>query len=232
MNAAFEQHKVNDGMGNAIDSMQVSPSISHSSSPINNEAVNQEKTTIKLSRRLTEKRKEYVKKVSVQRIQPDSLLSNDSMHQTFKSAVFRTFSIDNTDNEMGHNDSLNSNNGSKHVSPKSVREGGEDRNGNITDGQKSDNDNDNEIDDVDGDGGIDGDNAPKLFQVCLLIGFNNSTRQAYIKSKFPADEEIPLNIEQLVFPSPNLINQTRKNQDYSIILTDGKFTLMTVFTIF
>ncbi|XP_055312265.1 uncharacterized protein LOC129574366 [Sitodiplosis mosellana] len=223
VNAAFEQHKANDGMGNAIDSMQVSPSISHSSSPTNNETVNQERTNTKLSRRLTEKRKEYVKKVSVQRIQPDSLLSNDSMHQTFKSTVFRTFSIDNTDN-----DSINSNgsSGNKHVSPKNVvgSVGSDDRNDNITDGRKSDND--NEVDDLDGgnesipydDGG---DTTPKLFQVCLLIGFNNSTRQAYIKSKFPADEEIPLNIEQLVFPSRNLINQTRKNQDYSIILTDG-----------
>lgn len=230
MNAAFGQHKTNDVMGNAIDSLQISPSISQTSSSLNNDTVNQEKTTIKLSRKLTEKRKEYVRKVSEKKIQPDSLLSNDSMHQTFKSTVFRTFSIDNTDNEMSHNDSISSNgsnSNNKNVTPKNVIGANDDcvdRNGNVSDGRKSETDNVNDIDfdDVDGCNNKDyDDNTPKLFQVCLLIGFNNSTRQAYIKSKFPVDEEIPLNIEQLVFPSSNLISQTRKNQDYSIILTDG-----------
>lgn len=232
VNAAFGQHKLNDGMGNAVDSLQISPSISQSSSSLNNETVNQEKTTIKLSRKLTEKRKEYVRKVSVQKIQPDSLKSNDSMHQTFKSTVFRTFSIDNTDQETSLNDSINSNgsNNKQHASPNGLVDASEDRhvvdrNGNVSDSRQSDNENANDIefDAVDGrtkESTVYDDNVPKLFQVCLLIGFNNSTRQAYIKSKFPADEEIPLNIEQLVFPSPNLISQTRKNQDYSIILTD------------
>ncbi|XP_031632575.1 uncharacterized protein LOC116346580 [Contarinia nasturtii] len=240
VNAAFEQHKSSDGMGN-------SPSISHSLSPLNTESGNQQqqhqhqqqqqKSTIKLSRTLTEKRKDYVRRVSaVKQMQPDSILTNDSSHQTFKPSVFRTFSVDNTDDETSHNDSIVSNvtvNSSKqHVSPKSVGANDGNSHSMSIDGRNSDKIDiaiDDVLDgssqmtdkvsiDVDDDENI--DNVPKLFQVCLLIGFNNSTHQAYIKTKFPSDEDIPPNIEQLVFPSKNLINQTRKNQDYSIILTD------------
>lgn len=239
MNAAFGQHKTNDEMGNT-DSFQVSPSISHSLATTTNEPANQQKT-VKLSRTLTEKRKDYVRRVSAvkQTVMPD--LSNDSMHQTFKPSVLRTFSIDN-DDETNHNDSIitsnNNNSGKQHcTSPKSGAMTDEwrniDRNGNVSDGRRADAQSPScsastVIDDMAGlsdkdlmtyDESV--DNVTKLFQVCLLVGFNNSTRQAYIKSKFPANEEIPPNIEQLVFPSPNLINQTRKNQDYSIILTDN-----------
>lgn len=239
MNAAFGQHKSNDEMGNT-DSFQVSPSISHSSTLANNEPANQHKP-VKLSRTLTEKRKDYVRRVSAvkQTVVPD--VTSDSMHQTFKPSVLRTFSVDNTDDESNHNDSIisSTSNGSKqgHRSPKSASPEewcNIDRNGNVSEARKelapSPNDSDIVIDDVAGSSHNDKesmaydesvDNVAKLFQVCLLVGFNNSTRQAYIKSKFPAQEEIPPNIEQLVFPSPNLISQTRKNQDYSIILTDN-----------
>lgn len=246
MNAAFGQHKSSDSMGNTNDSLQVSPSISHTLSPSNAESGSQQQqqqqqrsTTIKLSRTLTEKRKDYVRRVSaVKQMQPDNILTNDSLHQTFKPSVFRTFSVDNnTDDETNHNDSIVSNLSEK--SSKQSKNGGAnddwrsiDRNGNNH--SKSDDNDKIDMDDmVDGSSpekiSIDSaaiddvesiDNTPKLFQVCLLIGFNNSTRQAYIKTKFPSDEDVPPNIEQLVFPSPNLINQTRKNQDYSIILTD------------
>lgn len=212
VSAAFGQHKTSDTMGNTFDSQQVSPTISHASS------VPQRNATIKLSRTLTEKRKDYVRRVSAVKQIPDT--ANDSTHQTFKPAVFRTFSVDNTDDMSGHNDSINCNNSSKNsLSP--LKNDACDRS---SDEPQPENTNIDEIDHGDGnnqtfDGPI--ENASKLFQVCLLIGFNNSTRQPYIKSKFPCDEEVPLNIEQLVFPSPNVIQQTRKNQDYSLILTDN-----------
>lgn len=241
MNAAFGQHKTTDTMGNRIDSYQASAaaatttasvsSISHSSNSViaNNET--QQKPATKLSRTLTEKRKDYVRRVSAVKQK-----SSDSLHQTFKPSVFRTFSIDNTDDTNNHNDSINSNTSSKSASSRydgntSKRSINIERNENVSDDHRSDDNNDNPdgIDDVDNckittanaDDHADSTNAPKLFQVCLLIGFNNSTRQPYIKSKFPSDEDVPPNIEHLVFPSSNLIAQTRKNQDYSIILTDN-----------
>lgn len=240
MNAAFGQHKSNDEMGNT-DSFQVSPSISHSSQSANNESNNQQKT-VKLSRTLTEKRKDYVRRVSAvkQSVMPDAT-PDSSLHQTFKPSVLRTFSIDNTDEDSSHNDSINSSTSNSgrygRRSPKSAspdRWCNVDRNGNVPEARKeiaqSPNNSDILVDDMAGSSRSDKesmaydeslDNVAKLFQVCLLVGFNNSTRQAYIKSKFPAHEEIPPNIEQLVFPSPNLLSQTRKNQDYSIILTDN-----------
>lgn len=241
MNAAFGQHKTADTMSNTIDSYQASgasvSSVSHSSNIAiaNNEPP--QKPATKLSRTLTEKRKDYVRRVSAVK-QKNTDLTNDSLHQTFKPSVFRTFSVDNTDDTINHNnnDSINSNasstsSNSRYGGSTSKRSINIDRNENLSDDLRpDDNDNTDDVDDVDNckiptaaasaDDHAD-NNAPKLFQVCLLIGFNNSTRQPYIKSKFPTDEDIPPNIEQLVFPSPNLINQTRKNQDYSIILTDN-----------
>lgn len=229
MNAAFGQHKTNDGMGNS-DSLQISPSAPHPSmihESTTAASVNQQKT-IKLSRTLTEKRKDYVRRVSAVKQIPDA---NDSMHQTFKPSVFRTFSVDNEDDETNHNESIDI---SSCVSP--TKSGSStsndnttiDRNGN--DMNQRSNIEHTDIDDIDGarsdresmsyDENV--DDGPKLFQVCLLIGFNNSTRQAYIKSKFPSNEDVPPNIEQLVFPAPKMVTtQSRTNQEYSIILTDN-----------
>lgn len=170
--------------------------------------------TVKLCRTLTEKRKDYVRRVSNVRNIPETILKNDSsMHQTFKPAVFRTFSVDNTDNSDQKGDSLNHNNSSKLADD-------------VESGSQAEQIDAMSVDDVDGCATqgthLENDeNAPKLFQVCLLIGYNSSTRQAYIKSKYPTDEDVPPNIEQLVFPSPNLLNQTQANQDYSIVLTDN-----------
>lgn len=259
MNAAFGQHKTSDTMATTIDSFQASGSVAASASVSSSMAHSsnvstantndaQQRPATKLSRTLTEKRKDYVRRVSaVKQMNNSADLSNDSMHQTFKPSVFRTFSIDNTDdttNNNNNNDSINSNS-SNHSSSRYATSTGKrsihnDRNeSGASDTHRPDDENDNtaDIDDVDNckissataddhiaaaAATVVATDAPKLFQVCLLIGFNNSTRQPYIKSKFPADEDVPPNIEQLVFPSPNLINQTtRKNQDYSIILTDN-----------
>lgn len=224
MNAAFDQHIVSDKMGNTMDTYELSAaSISNSNaltSPSSNASIEAVKT-VKLCRTLTEKRKDYVRRVSNVRNIPETILRKDSsMHQTFKPAVFRTFSVDNTDNTDQNGDSpLNGNNSPKHSDDEKLVSSAGDR----TDAMA--------VDDVDGcivqdtthseNDQNENENATKLFQVCLLIGYNSSTRQAYIKSKFPIDEDVPPNIEQLVFPSPNLLTQTQANQDYSIVLTDN-----------
>lgn len=64
--------------------------------------------------------------------------------------------------------------------------------------------------------------SPKLFQVCMLIGYNMSTNTAYLKSKYPPNETIPDNIEQLVFPHIDLVRTGKENQEYCLILTDDQ----------
>lgn len=218
VSAAFGQHKSSDSMGNTVDIQQMSPTMSIATNASTSSDA-QRKASTKLSRTLTEKRKDYVRRVSAVKQIPD--LNNESPHQTFKPSVFRTFSIENTDET-----SINSNNSSKNGADSDQSPI---RNGNVIDERKIDDcqNDDTTTDEIEHDDNCNVtvdepvNNASKLFQVCLLIGFNNSTRQPYIKSKFPSDEEVPLNIEQLVFPSPNVIQQTRINQDYSLILTDN-----------
>lgn len=96
MNAAFAgQHK----MGNTFDTSETSSTTATDASAPSS-ADNQQKTTIKLSRTLTEKRKDYVRRVSAVKPIPDHIASPDS---TFKPTVFRTFSIDNTAIETREN---------------------------------------------------------------------------------------------------------------------------------
>lgn len=196
-------------MGNTMDTYELSAAMSKSNAltlPSSNTSSETVKT-VKLCRTLTEKRKDYVRRVSNVRNIPETILKKDSsMHQTFKPAVFRTFSVDNADNSDQMKDADDEKSGSQADQSDAMA-----------------------VDNVDGCTAHDthfendeNENALKLFQVCLLIGYNSSTRQAYIKSKYPADEDVPPNIEQLVFPSPNLMNQTQANQDYSIVLTDNE----------
>lgn len=227
VNAAFGQHKTSDTMGNTIDSYELCSSppkaFTGSSSSSSPSSPPPQQRTVKLSRTLTEKRKDYVRRISAVKQIPDNLLVNDSLHQTFKPAVFRTFSVDNEDNEQS--DSMSNNNNMK-----DRRKGDESETmasaAIAQDDVVDDDDIAISVDDIDACNSMpaaddENGNAPKLFQVCILVGYNSSTRQAYIKSKFPSDEDVPPNIEQLIFPSPNLMHQTRINQDYSIILTDN-----------
>lgn len=224
VNAAFGHHKSPEIICSTRESLQTSASdtasISQPSNIVNsNNDAQQKPTSIKLSRTLTEKRKDYVRRVSAVK---HTDLSSDTLHQTFKPSVLRTFSVDNTDDTINGNTSASSK-----YEGNSKRGVNIDRNENIrTDDYRTSKNSDDDIDDVDNckiistsDDYAD-ENAPKLFEACLLIGFNNSSRKPYIKSKF-GNGYVPPNIEQLVFPSSNLINQTRKNQDYSIILTDN-----------
>jgi DENN domain-containing protein 2 len=59
--------------------------------------------------------------------------------------------------------------------------------------------------------------------MCLLVGFNISNDQPYVKAKFPPNQEPPTNIEYLVFPSKQqLVTQTKASQNYTIVHTDEK----------
>lgn len=219
MNAAFGQHSSGDSMGVAVDNMD---SLSTSSSASGS---NQQKSTTKLYRTLTEKRKDYVRRVSEVKPMADSTTTTyGSLHRTFKSPVFKTFSFDcepepDHDSEydlVGNDEMPPASLVSDRITQFSRRDSlsnekshkeaaAEDANESVVEM------NTNNAGDVD---------APKLFQVCLLIGYDNSNRSAYIKWKYPNDEDVPENIEQLVFPSRNMLGHNRSNQDYSLVLTD------------
>lgn len=63
--------------------------------------------------------------------------------------------------------------------------------------------------------------VPALFKCCLLVGYNISTDQPYVKMVYPQSTSLPQNVEQLVFPSKQLLNQKQVNQEYSLIITDN-----------
>lgn len=185
-------------------------------------STNQQKSATKLIRTLTEKRKDYVRRVSEVKPMADSSTSSyGSLHRTFKSPVFKTFSFDNDHNDQNHEYDEVGTDGMPPPSIVSDRISQFNRHESISN-EKSHKDiaadavnvlemNANAISDAD---------APKLFQVCLLIGYDNCNRSAYIKWKYPGEEDVPEHIEQLVFPSRNMLGHNRSNQDYSLVLTD------------
>ncbi|XP_048487924.1 DENN domain-containing protein 2A isoform X2 [Plutella xylostella] len=67
-----------------------------------------------------------------------------------------------------------------------------------------------------------------LFDVCLLVGLNYMTGQAYVKSVFPSQVSVPPHIENLIFPETLNAEATdyeqaaEHNQTYSLVLTDEK----------
>ncbi|XP_068622163.1 uncharacterized protein [Battus philenor] len=65
-----------------------------------------------------------------------------------------------------------------------------------------------------------------LFNVCLLVGMNYMTGQAYVKSVFPSQVNAPAHIENLVFPETLCGTQcaadARSVQQYSLVLTDER----------
>lgn len=169
------------------------------------------KLSAKVSRSLTEKRKTYVRRVS-KKTEP---ISYGTLHRTFKSPVLKTFSFDDFDddelttettettsdriqkyNELVETTASNSSVLRRKDNAKSQSEPG------ALNGVDANND------------------KGYLFQMCLLVGFNTSTNSAYIKSKFPDDDNVPQNIEQLVFPNKSLLQQGKDNQNYSLILTN------------
>lgn len=218
MNAAFGQHSSGDSMGIVTDNMDSMSTLSSAS------GTNQQKNATKLYRTLTEKRKDYVRRVSEVKPMVDKAnTSYGSLHRTFKSPVFQTFSFDNENEHDNEYDVV----GQDEMPPPSIvndRITQFSRRESITSNEKSHKEAAAEvIDDSVAETSAEAPDitdAPKLFQVCLLIGYDNSNRSAYIKWKYPSDEDVPENIEQLVFPSRNMLGHNRSNQDYSIVLTD------------
>lgn len=177
----------------------------------------QQKNATKLYRTLTEKRKDYVRRVSEVKPMNDASANNSygSLHRTFKSSVFKTFSFDNDHDEAELpppsivSDRITQFSRREQIANEKSKCHTEVTAADVV--VTAENVIADAITDVD---------APKLFQVCLLIGYDNSNRSAYIKWKYPPDEDVPDNIEQLVFPSRNMLGHNRSNQDYSLILTD------------
>lgn len=170
------------------------------------------KLSAKVSRSLTEKRKTYVRRVS-KKTEP---ITYGTLHRTFKSPVLKTFSFDDSEDDefLCEKPQTTSDRIQKYNELVETTSS----NGSVL--RKKDNvmteRSDNEPSTL-----IDGNNDKGyLFQMCLLVGFNTSTNSAYIKSKFPDDDNVPQNIEQLIFPSKSLLQQGKENQNYSLILTN------------
>lgn len=172
------------------------------------------KLSAKVSRSLTEKRKTYVRRVS-KKTEP---ISYGTLHRTFKSPVLKTFSFDDDDLKSSektettsdriqkYNELVENTNNSPVVRRKENKTimtvKSESQISTLSDSADANND------------------RGYLFQMCLLVGFNTSTNSAYIKSKFPDDDNVPQNIEQLIFPNKSLLQQGKENQNYSLILTN------------
>lgn len=209
VNAAFDQqHSSGIGMNNI-------ETLNDYTSEINQK----QQSSIKLHRTLTEKRKEYIRRVSTIKLNEAQCSSYGSLHRTFKSPVFKTFSLDqdSTKIENSSKNSFKKGQGKSESSPSLVNERLqqfktlEKENNNLECNHSSDCEEDT----------LDGTSFhQKLFQVCILIGYNNATRKAYIKSQHPSDIDVPQNIEHLVFPSKHLGIQYKNNQNFSLILTD------------
>lgn len=168
------------------------------------------KLSAKVSRSLTEKRKNYVRRVS-KKTEP---IAYGTLHRTFKSPVLKTFSFDDDfdDSEFEKSETTSDRiqKYNEHVETKANSDGGSEAR------RKSGDDvNVKEKCESNGDKGY-------LFQMCLLVGYNTSTNSAYIKSKFPDDDNVPQNIEQLIFPNKRLLQQGKDNQNYSLILTNDQ----------
>lgn len=165
----------------------------------------------KVSRTLTEKRKDYVRRASAN---PEKRMETyQTLHRTFKSPILKTFSTDDGDDVM------------KVESVESV----ETTNDRIAKYKRLMEENQPSVAEIKyrekqlkkEETPQDLDSQPTLFQVCLLVGYDSSTKSAYLKMKYPPDEEIPDNIEQLIFPNTELItNCGRQNQEHCLILTD------------
>lgn len=64
------------------------------------------------------------------------------------------------------------------------------------------------------------ENEEKLFQMCLLAGFDASTNKSYIKSCFPKDATLLPMLEEFIYPSKNLQVMTKEDQNFCLVLTD------------
>lgn len=169
--------------------------------------------TVKLTRCLTEKRKDYVRRVSIKDPEaiPVNVTSNyGALNRTFKSPV-QTFT---TSAPAPPSSSPPEREEDAEIAEEAMETTGDrikkfqqliQENNNLPANQNV---------------------VPKLFQCCLLVGYNLSASLPYIKFVYPGTnpkdvDVVPQNIEHLVFPTRHLLNQRRANQEYSLILTDN-----------
>lgn len=185
--------------------------------------------TIKLSRTLTEKRKDYVQRISARNSNNTTTATYGTLHKTFKSPVITTFSVQNDSSDSDSDVNLSSTSTSERINKykqlvETTNAPVVSTNRNLLTERKAFKNESQPNCTILASHSEDNSISSKLmFEMCLLVGFNNSTSTAYIKSRFPADREAPQNVEQLVFPSSYLVHQSRSDcQEYSLILTDDQ----------
>lgn len=181
---------------------------------------------IKLARSLTEKRKDYVRRVSIKNPEaiPTTIISSynnnnnnnnnnnyGSLNKTFKSPV-KTFTTDEVLPVRTTTPEQSSDPSSSLEMAVEAMESTGDRIKRFQKLIQENNNNNNNSTSI--------DDGPKLFKSCLLVGYNLSANLPYKKFVYPSKEAAPTNIEHLIFPTRNLLNQKRINQEYSLILTD------------
>ncbi|XP_050358407.1 uncharacterized protein LOC126778788 [Nymphalis io] len=195
--------------------------------------------SVTLTRSLTEKRKNYVRRVSSRVAYLDKNVKSRFRHQTsicsYKSEIldnpystfrswksFRTSQSNLARDKMERHDSTDS------------KINLTDSSGNILSikDMVSDDSLDNlSIDEKTGCVDIDLPFVPRdkgLFNICLLVGLNYMTGEAYVKSVFPSQVQVPPHIENLIFPetiSSGTIGEWATEtaaQCYSLVLTDER----------
>ncbi|XP_050557796.1 uncharacterized protein LOC118280486 [Spodoptera frugiperda] len=190
--------------------------------------------SVKLTRSLTEKRKNYVRRVSTRVAYLDPKNIKRFRHQTsicsYKSEVidnpystfrswksFRTSQGNITKMDTASKFNLTDADGNV-LSMKDVLDASSDSIDNMSIDEKA--------------GCIDLPFEPRergLFNLCLLVGLNHMTGQAYVKSVFPSQVQVPPHIENLVFPETMSSSprsewsvDARSLQCYSLVLTDER----------
>ncbi|KAH9642687.1 hypothetical protein HF086_011044, partial [Spodoptera exigua] len=190
--------------------------------------------SVKLTRSLTEKRKNYVRRVSTRVAYLDPKNIKRFRHQTsicsYKSEVidnpystfrswksFRTSQGNITKMDTDSKFNLTDADGNV-LSMKDVLDASSDSIDNMSIDEKA--------------GCIDLPFEPRergLFNLCLLVGLNHMTGQAYVKSVFPSQVQVPPHIENLVFPETMSSSprsewsvDARSLQCYSLVLTDER----------
>lgn len=212
MNAAFDDRtiKLDD------ETIAITEIPKNQSTLYNGKSVEENQKTInKVSRSLTEKRKNYIRRVSTTNniINPPVIYA--PVQQSFKSPILRTFSasslitdlkVEPTSERINkYNQLINANKNNNNNTIKEDSNGAKDKSYSNSKYNKPEIMRDCE----------------KLFEMCLLIGFNMNSNKAYIKMTYPDDIKAPENIEQLVFPNASLCKpQSFQNQEYCLLLTD------------
>ncbi|KAJ8706403.1 hypothetical protein PYW08_011029 [Mythimna loreyi] len=190
--------------------------------------------SVKLTRSLTEKRKNYVRRVSTRVAYLDPKNIKRFRHQTsvcsYKSEVvenpystfrswksFRTSQGNITKMDTDSKFNLTDSHGNV-LSMKDVLDGNSDSFDNLSIDEKA--------------GCIELPFEPRergLFNLCLLVGLNHMTGQAYVKTVFPSQVQVPPHIENLVFPETMSSSprsewsvDARSLQCYSLVLTDER----------